>query len=84
MERMRRKKPDLFVDFRFNLRLLRTYKQISAEELSLKLELNEYRIGNIENSIKHTPRLEEIILICKYFEVSESDMLRKKAKVLFT
>lgn len=67
----------------FNLRMLRTAREITAKQLSLELNSVEYRISEIEkrNNIRITN--DEIIQIANYFNVSVEDLLYKKVTIIF-
>lgn len=63
--------------FRYNLQLLRQSEGLSAAELSLKLGMNDKRIGDLECA-KMPPRLDDLIRIVDYFPITYDDLIDGK------
>lgn len=70
--------------FRFNLRLLRASKQLSGIELAriLKMKTGK-RVIDLEYGRATQPKMEEVTLLSKHFDVPIDSLLYKKAKITF-
>lgn len=69
--------------FAHNLRLLRMSARITAQDLSMDLNLSMHRISAIEGSAKVHVKAEEIEAIAAYFEISVETITTIKAKIVF-
>ena len=83
IEPVRGKGFDMFEYFRYNLPILRAAKKMSAKDLSIKLNLNEKRISNIEQGKGHIPNVIELSCIASYFHVEIDQLLHMKVIVSF-
>lgn len=73
-----------FEIFRYNLRLLRASVMKSSSELSYELELQtSKRIADLEEGRTSQPKLEEVMKMAKYFNVTTDQLLYQKAEVSF-
>jgi DNA-binding XRE family transcriptional regulator len=73
-----------FEIFRHNLRLLRASVMKSSNQLSKLLELQSLkRIVDLEEGRASQPKLEEVMKIAKYFNVTTDQLLYQKAEVTF-
>jgi len=73
-----------FETFRINLALLKSLSGKSAETLSKELGFEKgYRFFNLEYGRTGAPKLEEVMAIAKYFNITIDDLLYKRAKVEF-
>ena len=65
--------------FRYNLKLLRSFDKISAEDLSVKLKMNRKRISELE--YRSAPKFSEIVKIVDYFPITFDDLLDGKIEL---
>jgi DNA-binding XRE family transcriptional regulator len=68
---------------RTNLRLLRAKVGLSAEALGKEIGFaKHYRFIDLEYG-RGTPKLDEIEMIARFFEITIDDLLYKKARLIF-
>lgn len=73
-----------FEVFRHNLRLLRHTTGLSAEKLGKELGFDKYhRVVDLEYGRATEPKLQEVIVISKYFNVSIDNLLYNRIKIAF-
>lgn len=72
-----------FANLRRNLRLLRAHAGCSAQALGKEVGFKKYyRINDLEEG-RGIPKLEEIEILAKYFNISIDDLLYKKGRIIF-
>lgn len=82
--RLSEKRKSAFEVFRYNLRLLRSSVNKSGSELSKELELQTIkRINDLEEGRVSQPKIDEVMKLAKYFNVSTDQLLYQKAVVTF-
>lgn len=73
-----------FETFRINLRLLRHSKDMSALALGKDIGFEKaYRIIDLEEGKATAPKLEEVMMIAKYFDITIDKLLFYKAEIKF-
>lgn len=73
-----------YANFRHNLKMLRAYHGTRSKELAAELGLrNLKRLTELELGRIGRPQWHEIQAICRYYGVSEVDLLYKRIKIVF-
>jgi len=66
-----------------NVRMLRTYYNLTATQLSIELNLVTARISEIEKRKNIRIKPEETLELAQYFNVPVEDLIYKKAEIIF-
>lgn len=76
---------DIYEKFRYNLRLLREAKGLTASAASHELGWTKHRMIDLEYGKfnRGMPKLVELTSLCSFFGVSLDDLVHKKARIIF-
>jgi len=80
---MDKSKIDVYNVMKFNLKLLRASKDLTAEELSVELDFAKKRVSDIESKAGASPTVYELYQIAGYFCVTIDELLHEKGRVIF-
>lgn len=80
---MDKSKIDVYNVMKFNLKLLRASKDLTAEELSIELGFTKRRVSDIESKGGASPTVYELYQIAGYFGVTIDELLHEKGRVIF-
>lgn len=69
------------IDFRNNLRLLRTSHGLSGVELSAELKMTPNRVHDLEEG-RMPPKIDDLVRIIDFFDITFDDLLDQRLGVL--
>lgn len=76
-------KIDVYAILKFNVKLLRASRDMTAEQLSINLDWTKKRLSDIESKVGTSPSVYEVYQIAAYFDVTIDELLHERGRVIF-